>query len=168
MVDRQGHVALGPHYDALGALFLDDRRALFELADAENCRLCLIDHDGRGEQAAGGAVIGECERAAVQVRGRQLLRTCARDEIIETTRDVKEIAGFDPAQYRYDESAAAERGGDAHIDRVVDLQRILAPAAIRFRHGAYRIHRRRDEIGAQRERGAALRQRRRDCSCDAR
>ena len=52
VIDRERHIALGPHGDALLARLLDHRRALLELADAENGRLRLIDDDGRREQAA--------------------------------------------------------------------------------------------------------------------
>src|SRR5262245_25849634 len=59
MIDGKRHVATRLRHDTIGRI---DDRPLLDLADAENCRLPLVDHDRRGQEAAAHAMIGDRER----------------------------------------------------------------------------------------------------------
>jgi len=89
VIDGECHVAFRAHDDALHTRLLDHCRAPFELADAENGRLRLIDDNGCCEEAAARAVIRERESAAAQGSRREFACTRARNEVVEAPCNAK-------------------------------------------------------------------------------
>src|SRR5262245_14497356 len=51
-------------------------------------------------------------------------------------RDVEQITALDLCQHRHDQSARLERGGDADVDVIEDLERTVSPATVDFGHDA--------------------------------
>ena len=68
MIDGQRDVGAGSDLDGISSLFFHNDEAFLELADAQDGRLGLFD-DGRGDEAAADAVVGEGERSALYVFG---------------------------------------------------------------------------------------------------
>src|SRR6185369_8826247 len=91
VVDGQGDVATRANDQYVLAAIRADRRALFDLADAQNRRLRLVDDDRRGKQAAADAVVGNGERAAPHIRGSQAILARFLDLLAERARDAKQV-----------------------------------------------------------------------------
>ena len=156
MIQRQRHVAARPHDDPSSPFSVDHDRPLLQLADAENRRLRLIDDDRRRDQAAADAMIGDRERAAAHVAGVSL-SSRARATSSDSSRAIpNRSSDCTCADHRNDQAFAFDRRADADVDGVVDLERVVGPAAVHFRHFANRIDARSEKIRGERQRRAAL------------
>ena len=72
VVDGQRHIGHGPHKDRVLPVHLAHDDALFELANAEDRRLTLVQDDRRGEQRPGYAVVRDRETTSRYVLPFQL------------------------------------------------------------------------------------------------
>ena len=82
---------------------LSDHRALLDGADAQDAGLGLVD-DGRGEQAARGAVVGQGEGAALHLLGAQLLRPGAFGQVVDGARQAQQALLVRIADHRHDQA----------------------------------------------------------------
>src|SRR5829696_275282 len=98
----EGKRDVGTRADSDGVV--DDLGALFDNADAEDTYLRLVD-DGRSEEAAADAVIGDGECAALHLFRLQLLGARAGRKVVNGTRQTPQIQVLCVLDHRYDQAS---------------------------------------------------------------
>ena len=83
VIDGERHIRHRLDHHRVSAIDAAHDDALFELADAEDRRLRLVDNDRRRNERAGDAVIGDRERAALHVGGLQRVLARALGDVGE-------------------------------------------------------------------------------------
>src|SRR5436190_14711085 len=135
MVDGQRDIGHRQDHDRILAVHFSNHDALFELADAEDGGLPLMEDDRRGEQRTRNAVVGDGEATAGNVGAIEPALAGAAGEVIELRADLFEIERRSVLHYRNDETLFAERRADPDVDRRGDGDPVLLPAAVnRWRH----------------------------------
>ena len=83
-------------------------------ADAQDRHLRLVD-DGRAEQRAEAAGVGDGERAALHLVGLELLGARARGQVGDRAAQAEHVLLVGVLDHRHDQ-ALIERHGDADVD----------------------------------------------------
>ena len=118
---------------ALAVRRIHDAYPAFDLADAEDRHLRLIDDDGRREQASADAVIRDGEGAAAHLLRPQPAGTRGAHELAEARRELRQTHVLRPMDHRHDETLVAERRADADVRVRVKLERVLVERRVQRR-----------------------------------
>src|SRR6185437_2957542 len=108
----------------------------FELADAQNGRLGLIDNDRRGDQASAHAVVRNGKGPPSDIRRGEPTLPRADHQVIQTLRGGKKVARLDITENGNHEPTTLlfQCRRYTNVDGIKDLESRIRPTAVSFRH----------------------------------